>query len=189
MAEPDDPEFKTYSTRLRLVALFVVIALFLVVWGYSYWILQPPPVIWSSILFVALVVATAIDLRSYILPDWITLPLVLIGLWVGGNFGPGYFWAGMGALFGFGLIAGLRWLWLRQRGIEAIGLGDAKLLAAGGAWLGPAGIPLSLLVASTMAILVMLLSGQAQGRQAIPFGPFLAVGIWFAWCLGHLIAG
>ena len=187
MAEPELPDLKSLSGSTRWFWLGGIIAAFIVTWFLGGYFGATPPLIWSGILGVALVVATAIDLKHYILPDWITLPLLIVGLWVGGTFGPGFYWSGVGALIGYGLIALLRWLWLRRTGKETIGLGDAKLLGAGGAWLGAAQLPIILLIASGLALFVMLISGRAQQGQAIPFGPFLSLGIWGAWCFGTLV--
>jgi prepilin signal peptidase PulO-like enzyme (type II secretory pathway) len=76
------------------------------------------------------------------------------------------------------------------RGFSGIGLGDAKLLAASGAWLGAEALPTVLLWSCSAALAVMALA-HALGRRigahtAIPFGSFLAFGTWLVWCLGPL---
>jgi leader peptidase (prepilin peptidase)/N-methyltransferase len=89
-------------------------------------------------------------------------------------------------VIGYALIAGLGWAWRTIRGYEGIGLGDAKLLAAGGAWVGIMGLPSILLIASGTGLLVSLIVSQrsrlSQDRIAIVFGPSLAFGIWVVWC-------
>ena len=98
--------------------------------------------------------------------------------------------AALGALIGYGLIAGLAFYWSKTRGYEGIGLGDAKLLAAGGAWVGATLLPMVLLIASGLGITFALTVSQKPrpegDRMAIPFGPALCFGIWCAWCLQDL---
>ena len=95
-----------------------------------------------------------------------------------------------GAALGYGLIAGLAAYWRKTRGYEGIGLGDAKLLAGGGAWVGVLGLPVILLIASILGLLAgVIVSSAPQSRQArlaLPFGPCLGIGIWIVWCLTNV---
>ena len=79
-------------------------------------------------------------------------------------------------------------LYSRVRGRDGLGLGDAKLFAASGAWLGLEGLPAVLLVAcgaAIVALLVMAWRSQAlSATTRIPFGPFLAFGTWIVWLYG-----
>jgi hypothetical protein len=72
----------------------------------------------------------------------------------------------------------LRWLYFKYRKFQGLGLGDFKLLAASAVWIGVAGVPMQLLIASVTALAaagVMQLSKRTVTRQtALPFGPFLA---------------
>jgi leader peptidase (prepilin peptidase)/N-methyltransferase len=75
----------------------------------------------------------------------------------------------------------------RLFGRPALGLGDAKLAAMIGAWLGPLGLGLAVAVAVISGALVGLLgrlSGRLSRHQAIPFGPFLVLGTLGLWGLG-----
>ena len=76
------------------------------------------------------------------------------------------------------------------RGREGLGGGDAKLLAASGAWLGAAALPQVILFAALGALAhaaVQRLAGKRLGRHsAMPFGPFLAVATWFLWLAGSV---
>jgi len=67
------------------------------------------------------------------------------------------------------------------RKFQGLGLGDVKLLAASGIWIGIAGVPVQLVIASLGALSaagVLKLAGSAITRQtALPFGPFLALGL------------
>ena len=77
----------------------------------------------------------------------------------------------------------------RVLGQPALGLGDAKLAAMGGAWLGAAGIAAAMALAVFAGALLGSagrLSGRLQPRQAFPFGPFIALGICLVWLTGPL---
>jgi leader peptidase (prepilin peptidase)/N-methyltransferase len=133
-----------------------------------------------------------VDFDSFRLPDWGTLPLILAGLTLallGLTDTP--LWHALGAAAGYVFVYGLRAVWHRLRGVEAIGLGDAKLLAAAGAWCGLAGLPSVLLWACVAGLAIGILSGMRQGalhsRLAVPFGPALALGFWITWLEGPVV--
>jgi leader peptidase (prepilin peptidase)/N-methyltransferase len=69
-------------------------------------------------------------------------------------------------------------------------LGDAKLLAAGGAWVSWEGLPSVLLLACAAAlawVLMMRWRGVAVTLdRSIPFGPTLCLGTWLVWLYGPL---
>ncbi|NHN87699.1 prepilin peptidase [Acetobacter conturbans] len=125
-----------------------------------------------------------IDILCFRLPDVLTLPLVLIGLceglWEGGMDG-GYDRA-LGAATGWGLLAFVGWAYRRLRGRVGIGGGDAKLLAAAGAWTGVAAIPTILVLASCVgiaqAVTMLVRQRRLSMTLAIPFGPPLAIATW-----------
>lgn len=73
-------------------------------------------------------------------------------------------------------------------GKPALGLGDAKLAALLGAWLGLTGLGLSVVLAvfsGALFGLLGLISGRLRRGQPFPFGPFLAGGGLAVWCLGN----
>ena len=142
--------------------------------------------LYASIGFAsALLLLSYIDLRTGLLPDLLTFPLGGAGMAVSiyaGNWQS----AVAGGVVGYALIAGLAAFWRAQRGYEGIGLGDAKLLAACGLWIGVFALPVVLLIASGFGLAVALTvskkARRASEQVAIPFGPFLAIGAWAAWC-------
>jgi leader peptidase (prepilin peptidase)/N-methyltransferase len=153
---------------------------------------QMPSLGWlfaSAALAVTLAALSAVDLRDYRLPDIMTLPLVAAGVlasWWLELASP--WWAMASAVIGFALLTGVAMLYSRVRSRDGLGLGDAKLFAASGAWLGLEGLPAVLLVAcgaAIVALLVMALRSQAlSATTRIPFGPFLAFGTWIVWLYG-----
>ncbi|MEA1673175.1 A24 family peptidase [Nitrospirillum sp. BR 11163] len=127
-----------------------------------------------------------IDLRHMILPDVLTLPLIAGGIlvtWVQDGSLP-VDRLGAAAIAYAGLVL-LEILYRRFRGRDGIGRGDAKLLAAGGAWAGPTALPHMLLIAALAGLLAMaalrLAGRRVDAATPMPFGPCLALGIWAAW--------
>ena len=150
----------------------------------------------SVILGAALVGLSVIDLATLRLPDALTLPLIAAGLicaavfkWDGGS-ALDLGWRIAAAALGYGLLYGVAWLYRRLRGRHGLGLGDAKLLAASGAWLGLEGLAPTLLVASLTALGAALISHIAgrpvTAETRVPFGPFLAGATWLNWLYGPL---
>jgi len=95
----------------------------------------------------------------------------------------------IGAAVALLVLEGLSALAERLLGQPALGLGDAKLAAMGGAWLGLAGVSAAMALAVTSGAVVGglgRLSGRLQARQAFPFGPFIAIGLWLVWLTGPL---
>jgi leader peptidase (prepilin peptidase)/N-methyltransferase len=99
----------------------------------------------------------------------------------------------IGAAAGFAVFAGIAAIYRRLRGREGLGLGDAKLLAALGAWVGWQGLPTIVLYAA-LAGLLWAIAGALRGaplhaRHRIPFGPFLSLAGWLVWLYGPLTLG
>jgi leader peptidase (prepilin peptidase)/N-methyltransferase len=141
-----------------------------------------PAVLANAVLGAVLTALVVVDLRRQLLPDALVLPLLPLGLLQAWTSGQDLLGGVVGALFGGGLLWLVRALYRRLRGLEGLGLGDVKLMAAGGAWVGPAGIGPVLLVgalATLAAVGLAALAGRRGGRMTrIPFGPGLAVGIF-----------
>jgi leader peptidase (prepilin peptidase)/N-methyltransferase len=94
----------------------------------------------------------------------------------------------LGAVAGFGGVVLLRFIYEKLRGREGMGLGDAKLLAAAGAWTSWTGLS-SILAIAAISALVFALLGRGHRlalADRIAFGPFLAVGLWLVWLYGPL---
>lgn len=132
-----------------------------------------------------------IDLDRFVLPNFITYPLTMAGVLYSAVLGQGLLLSALGGLVGYSLIAGLAFYWRNRFGREGIGLGDAKLLAAGGTWIGLFGLPFILLIASggVLAIIAILaVFKKPIGPQShIPFGPALSIAIWAVWCLPQVL--
>jgi leader peptidase (prepilin peptidase)/N-methyltransferase len=153
--------------------------------------LYPPgPLLASRLIFgCALIVLFAIDLEHHILPNVITLPGMVVGLLFSLVTEPGWRSALIGVLVGGGIPFVIAWVYERLRGIEGLGMGDVKMLAMIGAFLG---WPLTLLtlVLATFSGSVVGAGFIAAGKGArykLPFGTFLAVGALVASVSGPAI--
>lgn len=160
---------------------FGVSAMALAAFGFAY-------VLW---------VLSWIDVQHRLLPDVLTLGLLWGGLLLKAWFAP---WmlvdAVLGAVFGYLLLWLPYVLYLKWRGVVGLGLGDCKLLAAVGAWLGWAQVPSVALWASMLGLLYGVLHflwrrplGERLGAVQIPFGPFISVAsvlvaLWSSLAIG-----
>jgi leader peptidase (prepilin peptidase)/N-methyltransferase len=132
-----------------------------------------------------------IDLRNWVLPDVLTLPLIVAGLATAAWFDPASLTdRAAGAALGYLLLRGVAAVYRRLRGRDGLGGGDAKLLAASGAWLGIIGVPQVIFGAALLglaAAAVARLGGTGlRPHSAIPFGPFIAFVTWILWLYGPL---
>ena len=138
-----------------------------------------PNAILASVFLWGLIALAFIDSETGFLPDALTIPLALMGLVVNafGIFIP-FTDAIIGAVIGYLTFKTISWVFLKLRGIDGLGGGDAKLLAALGGWTGWAALPMIVLAASVvtlMAIGLLKLTGrEISNTTPIPFGPALA---------------
>lgn len=133
-----------------------------------------------------LLTAAWIDLRTMLLPDILTLPLLALGLAATSMTMPDALVDHLlAAALGYLSLAALAWAWRRFRGRDGLGMGDAKLLAALGAWLGLGLLPAALLLAACAGLLAAggaaLAGKRVTATTAVPFGPFLAIAGWLLW--------
>jgi leader peptidase (prepilin peptidase)/N-methyltransferase len=138
------------------------------------------PLLAVRLLFTcAMIVLFAIDLRHHILPNVITLPGIVAGFALSFMLPPGWVASLIGLLAGGGVLFAIAEAYYRLRGIEGLGMGDVKMLAMIGAFLGWQLMLVTLVLASFAGSLVgigLMLSGRGGMKAALPFGTFLAVG-------------
>lgn len=115
----------------------------------------------------------AIDMRTGLLPDALTLPLLGLGVWIG----PESVWEAMlAAALTYLCARGLADLYCRFRRQPGMGGGDVKLMAALAAWTGGQVLIWIVLCASLAGVLfAMGMQRRWVPRGAYPFGPFLAL--------------
>jgi len=139
----------------------------------------------SSVVLLSLasLLLAWVDLRRGLIPDWLNLAIALAGLARAAALdgASAALIAGCEGLIIGALVWSLRWLYFRLRNYQGLGLGDVKLLAASATWVGIAGVPVQLLVASLTALAAagcLHLAGRTMTREMrLPFGPFLALGL------------
>lgn len=138
-------------------------------------------------LWAGLAPLAVIDAKTRLLPNEGTFTLIALGVFFGIAAGLG---AGADRFAGAALGYGAFWLlgaaWRRWRGIDALGLGDAKLFAAIGAGLGWRALPEVALLGALGGIAFALLARKTRG-DFIPFGPALALGAFVHAAFGPLI--
>lgn len=131
-------------------------------------------------LFTAsLLVIIFIDIHHQIIPDEISKPGIIIGF-AGSFINPHITWqeSGLGILIGGGIIYAIRAAYYLIKKEEGMGLGDAKLLAMLGAFLGSQSLLFIVFASSlsgTFIGLFAMIKQKKGGQTRIPFGPFLAI--------------
>jgi leader peptidase (prepilin peptidase)/N-methyltransferase len=172
----------------RRGAVLGLAALLVVAWAVSA-DADPQRLLLGSVLGWSLLALAWIDLNTLRLPDALTLPLTAVGLaaaWLDPS--SSLLSSLIGAVAGYGAFLGVQVLYQLARGREGLGRGDAKLLAAGGAWLGWQALPWVVLLAALLGLALALLYRMRGARltadTAVPFGPPLAFAIWIIWLYG-----
>lgn len=154
---------------------------------------RTPLWLWTTcILGWTLVILSWIDAQHFRLPDALTFPLLITGLATQALLAPERLPESLaGALLGYASFKAIAAGYRALRGREGLGAGDAKLMAAAGAWLGWSALPDVALLAALLGILAIVLgriSGHATDRTAaIPFGPFLSAAIWWTYIYGPML--
>lgn len=148
----------------------------------------------GAMVFTCFLIAlSGIDLRTQLLPDQLTLPLMWLGLIAAvDNLYIAAKPAVIGAVVGYLSLWVVWWLFKQITGKEGMGHGDFKLLAAIGAWTGLAGILPTVLLSSLVGAIIGSIWLAAKGRDKatpIPFGPYLAVAGWIIFFWGEQLIG
>lgn len=174
-------DHRSVWTALATSAVLIVVLFSVLAFSYA---------VAGAVFTVAAVWLSVIDLRVRLLPDVLTLPLAAAGIAVAAlGFGPDFFNAMLGAGLGYGSIALVAYFYRMRRGVQGIGMGDAKFLAGIGAWTGADYLPAVVLAAALAGLTGHLVSTRGlrfEPGAAVPFGPFLAAAGWLA--LLHLHA-
>lgn len=146
----------------------------------------------SIFLAIAMAAIAAIDFEHYVIPDVLSLPVLVVGLVLSGPLQGQHFPHVValdqlaGAVAGGASLLAIRQGYFVWRGHEGLGLGDVKLSAAAGAWVGLSALPVFFLVAATSALVVVAVGAAwsrtpVSGQLRIPFGTFLAPSLWIVW--------
>lgn len=144
------------------------------------------PIIVSITLYICLWVLSVWDWRTLRLPNLLTAAFFLAGLlYIYMAAQAHYVQHLIGALVGLLFFPVLNLVYRSLRGRDGVGMGDAKLLAGIGLWLGWTKLPAVLLIASMAGLIyafsAMLLKDDKNAASKFPFGPFLSLGCWMVW--------
>lgn len=137
-----------------------------------------------------LLALAVIDWETGYLPDWLTLPLILIGL--AANADASFIdirAALIGAAAGYLVFRLISWAFVSIRGYEGLGQGDAKLVAAIGAWCGWQLLPVVVFIAASTTLLAALAirftHKSVDATTPLPFGPGLCLAAYAVLLLSH----
>jgi len=171
------------SLRYPLVELLTA-AMFAGAW----WYYGPSALLVSRLLFgCALIVLFAIDLEHHLLPNVITLPGIFVGFAFSLITEPGWMASLAGILAGGGVLWGVAEAYYLIRHEEGLGMGDVKMLAMIGAFVGWKLMLITLMMASFAGSIVgimLIVSKRGGMKYALPFGTFLALGAALAATIG-----
>ena len=163
--------------------------------GVSVGTLHGSTVLIACALGWMLLALALIDLRHHTLPDALTLPLAVAGLATALlPEGATLLDRALGCVLGFVIFLSISIVYRRIRGREGLGMGDAKLLAAGGGWVAWQGLASVVLIASAAALAVAAVRAtqdrsHIEATTRIPFGLYLGPAIWLVWLVGPINIG
>ncbi len=147
--------------------------------------------VFTTVLGWQLLLVGIVDAENFWLPDVLTIPLALTGLaanvFLEPPLGQGWMVSVLSALFAFCGLWLLAFIYKLVRKKKGMGAGDPILLAAGCAWVGFAKV-LNVLLWSSASALVLIIVLRLMKKDVgfgtrIPFGTFLALGVWMSWLL------
>jgi leader peptidase (prepilin peptidase) / N-methyltransferase len=143
-------------------------------------------VVFAVMLTGVLAAIAWIDSRHHIIPDWLNLMLGGLGI-VSCYLAqiPSFTDALIGGVGALVFFLGLRHAYHYLRGVQGLGLGDVKFLAAAGLWVGASGLPWLVLFASISGLCYILATRIANksfdSTTRVAFGPHLALGLFATW--------
>jgi len=166
----------------------IVEALTVIMFGTAAWYYGPTLLLASRLVFgCALIVLFAIDLEHHLLPNAITLPGILVGVAFSLVTEPGWLASVVGAIVGGGMLWLIAEGYYRLRHEEGLGMGDVKMLAMIGAFIGWQLTIVTLMMASVAGSVVgiaLIAARKGDMKYALPFGTFLAMGAALAATVG-----
>ena len=167
---------KPISLRYFIIELITGIGFLLIYLNFNNY----PTIIFLSVLFLLYLIIFFIDLKHFIIPDGLNFGIMALAIFK--NFLPNFNTSFthdinqsiIGGLVGFSVIWSIIFLYDKLKNIEAMGLGDAKLMAAFGLFFGWQSVPFILFFASIIALISVfpsLINKKKNMRTEIPFGP------------------
>jgi len=171
------------SLRYPVIEALTAAMFVLGLWQYGLTLLLVQRLLFGCVLIVLF----AIDLEHHLLPNAITLPAIVVGFVFSFFIEPGWAASLIGIVIGGGILFLIAEAYFRIRGEEGLGMGDVKMLAMIGAFLGWKLMIVTLMMASFTGTIVgigVIASGRGGLKFALPFGTFLALGAVLAASIG-----
>ena len=184
-------------TKRELWGASIVVPAALAIVAFSIAVFPLKLALVSCLLGWTMLAIAVVDARRFIIPDVLSLPAIPAGLLASGRLLEPSVAEIVRIDHVIGMLAGGLGLWLvraayfRVRQREGLGLGDVKLAAVTGAWIGWQSLSDVILLAAALALSLVMALGLVRGRELsaaarVPFGCFLAPSIWLVWALGAL---
>ena len=175
------------SIQYPIVELITAVLFVIVVW-----VTPPGPLLVTRLLLLCILIALfGIDLEHQILPNSITLPGIAAGLLLSTIAPPGWRDALIGIVLGGGVLYAIAWSYYLWRREEGLGMGDVKMLAMIGAFLGWKMVLVTLVLSSFSGALIgvgLIALQRGTMKLALPFGTFIAAGAVAAMLVGQPLA-
>jgi leader peptidase (prepilin peptidase)/N-methyltransferase len=166
----------------------IIEALTAVMFAAAWWYYGPSALLVSRLVFgCALIVLFAIDLEHHLLPNAITVPGIIVGFAFSFVADPGWRSSLIGIVVGGAIPYAIAEIYFRIRHEEGLGMGDVKMLAMVGAFLGWQLMLVTLMLGSLSGSAIglgMIASKRGDMKYALPFGTFLAMGAALAATVG-----
>jgi leader peptidase (prepilin peptidase)/N-methyltransferase len=178
--------------QTRISAQYPVVEIVTAIVAVAIVMLTPPGALLVSrfVLGAMLIVLFMIDFEHQILPNVITLPGIVIGFLFSFFAPPGPVSSLIGIVVGAGVLYGIAAGYYLVRKEEGMGMGDVKMLAMIGAFLGWPAVILTLILSSLAGAVIgiaLMLFTRADMRYAMAFGTFLALAALVAMLAGEPI--
>lgn len=143
--------------------------------------------VFGTALLIILIAITVIDVKSFTIPDSLSIALLSLGIaWLWNTdyeliLSHIVFAVSVGLFFWLVRFAHMK---LTHR--VGLGMGDVKLAGAGALWFDPLSFPLFLFISSISGLSAALVMGANNPEHKIPFGPFLGAGIFATWIINNV---
>jgi len=180
------------SCRASISIRYPIVETMMALMFAAAWWFYGPGVLLASrlVLGCALMVLFAIDLEHHLLPNVITVPGIVVGFAFSLFTEPGWISSLIGILLGGGVLYAIAegYYWVRHE--EGLGMGDVKMLAMVGAFLGWKLTLMTLMLASfagSAVGLALIAAQRGNMKYALPFGTFLAMGAALAAAVGSSV--
>jgi leader peptidase (prepilin peptidase)/N-methyltransferase len=184
-------------TKRELWGASIVVPAALAIVAFSFAVFPLKLALVSCLLGWTMLAIAVVDARRFIIPDVLSLPAIPAGLLASGRLLEPSVAEIVRIDHVLGMLAGGLGLWLvraayfRMRQREGLGLGDVKLAAVAGAWIGWQSLSDVILLAAALALSLVIALSLVRGKELsaaarVPFGCFLAPSIWLVWALGAL---